>query len=187
MRILAFTGEISESRIELLLQMLQRESGQTGLFVHSPGGTFNFFSRLGPAIARRGITTFAGDVESAAVLLYLLGHHRIAHPRSTFFFHEIRVFPLGLSGGPLTVTDLEGFEAYKNQMSCEGREFYETWLSGMQSAQRWFAHFLREQTDIPAGVFLELMRAEARLDAQEAKYCGLVHKVTERFPWDPNP
>lgn len=186
MRLLTYTGEITEGRVELLLQELRRESGQTGLFVHSPGGTFDFFSRLGPAIARRGITTFAGDVESAAVLLYLLGHRRVAHPQSTFLFHEVRVFPAGLKGGPITVTDLKGFEEYRERMSREGREFYDAWLCEMQNAQRWFASFLRAQTDVNAGTFLELMHADTRLTAHEAMRLGVVHHVTERIPWQPN-
>lgn len=185
MRLFAFMGEISEQRIERLLAELRSESCHTGLFVHSPGGTFDFFSRLGPAIARRGITTFAGNVESAAVLLYLLGHKRIAHPRSTFLFHEVRAFPSGLNGGPVTITNLEAFEDYRKQMSREGRNFYDTWLSGMRDAQRWFARFMREHTDVDAGVFLELMHAETRLSAHEAMRCGIVHKVTDRVPWQP--
>ncbi|MBI4257294.1 ATP-dependent Clp protease proteolytic subunit [Candidatus Uhrbacteria bacterium] len=182
---MSFTGEISEQRIELLLQELRRENGRTGLFVHSPGGTFDFFSRLGPAIARRDVTTFAGDVESAAVLLYLLGHRRIAHPRSTFLFHEVRIFPAGSMGGPITVTDLEGFEEYRSRMSREGREHYEAWLASMRDAQSWFVRFLRAQTNVDTGTFLGLMREEARLSAHEALRYGIVHNVTERFPWQP--
>lgn len=185
MRFLTYTGEITEQRVERLLTELRRDTDKTGLFVSSPGGTFNFFSRMAPAITRRGLTTFAGTVESAAVLLYLLGHRRIAHPASTFLFHEVRVFPHGLAGGPVTVTDAERFEEYRDHMSREGRERYEAWLSAMHDAQRWFAHFLREHTDIHAGVFLELMHENTRLTAEEALRYGIVHKVTERVPWQP--
>lgn len=186
MKLLAFTDTITEERIERLLSELRREAGQTGLFISSPGGTFSFFSRLGPAIARQGITTFAGDVESAAVLLYLLGHRRIAHPASTFLFHEVRIFPHGLRGGPITVSDLEAFEEYCCEMSYEGRAYYEAWLSSMREAQSWFARFLREQTDVDVGMFLQLMRANVILTAREAMRYGIVHTVTERVPWQPN-
>lgn len=174
-RLIVFDRLISKPSIEQLLEELKRANAPQQVLIDSPGGTFEFFSSFAPALSRRGITTLAGDVRSAAVILYLLGHSRRAFETSTFFFHEVRT----LVGpyGEITIADLEEVEEYKERMFLEDRERFEKWLAEMRSAQAWFLHFLREVTGVPTGTYLNLMRGEAVLTARDAIRYGIVHQI----------
>ncbi len=179
---LCFNAEISRSTVERLLVRLRSANSPNRVYVSSPGGTFDFFSVLGPAIQRQGIVTLSGDVRSAAVILFLLGHVRQALPDATFFFHEVRTF-VG-QGGQVTVADLEDAEEHERIMSAEGRDAYQEWRRGMKMAQAWFTHFISAQTGFPASTFLNLMRAEATLSAREAVRYGIVHEIVPaRLVW----
>jgi ATP-dependent protease ClpP protease subunit len=145
--------------------------------VDSPGGRFEFFSVVGPAIERRGITMLAGNVRSAAVILYLLGHRRLAFQDSVFFFHEVRTL---VDGAEITLTDLEEVEEYASRMRADHREHFEEWGHQMRTAQAWFVRFIAEQTRVPPDVFLNLMREEATLNAREAMHLGIVHEIIRR-------
>ncbi len=175
-RILTFTHDVSaESVTELLLQ-LQKPSAPRRVMIASDGGTFGFFSALGPAVQRCGITTLAGDVASSALILYLLGHHRQALPESTFFFHEVRAI-IG-PHGEISVTDMEGYLSLVNELSLlHGSEVLEQYLEKMQSAQRWFVSYLASLTGVPTGTFLNLMREEVTLSAREARQHNIVHQI----------
>ncbi len=179
---LCFDREICKSTVETLLTKLRSANSTNRVYVSSPGGTFDFFSVLGPAIQRQGIVTLSGDVRSAAVVLFLLGHVRQALPDATFFFHEVRTF-VG-QGNQITVADLEHAEEYERMMSAEGQEAYQEWRQSMKMAQAWFARFISTQTGLPASTFLNLMRAEATLSAREAVRYGIVHEIVPaRLVW----
>lgn len=175
MEYLAFEGMIHQYSIEHLLEELRRTNAPRNVYVSSPGGSFEFFSVLGPAIEQRGIVTLSGDVRSAAIILYLLGHRRQALPDATFFFHEVRTLVGGQ--GNITIADLEEVEEYQEYLSHEHREYIDEWMSQMKAAQAWFLHFLREKTGIPTGTFLNLMRNEATLTAKDAVRYGIVHEI----------
>lgn len=174
MKIIPFRSEISVPAIENLVTEL-REDVLPWVYVDSPGGQFEFFSAIGPALQRRGIVTLGGNVASAAVILYLLGHQRYALPSTRFMFHEVRVF-----GGPLgtvTLSGVDAFEEYEKEMSDKGREAYQEWRRQMHTAQDWFADFVSNRVGINSGFFHGLMRKEATIDADEAKFYGLVHEI----------
>ena len=175
MRMIMFNKELRRSSVERLLATLRQANAPRNVFVSSPGGSFDFFSTLGPAIERQGIVTLAGDVRSAAVLLFLLGHVRKVIPESTFFFHEVRalVGPVG----EITISNLEEVEEYENQMSGNERESYQEWRRSMKAAQSWFIHYVSRQSGISIPTFLSLMRSEATLSAREALRYGIAHRL----------
>ncbi len=131
-KIIPFQGKISMSAIENLVADM-REEILPWVYVNSPGGEFEFFSAIGPAIQRRGIVTLSGNVRSAAVILYMLGHKRYALRDSSFLFHKVRVFAGPL--GAVTVSDADNFEQYEHLMSDKGREEYQEWRRSMHTAQ----------------------------------------------------
>jgi len=173
MNILLFDATVTQSTVGALLSDLRRPNAPRHVFVDSPGGTFDFFSTLGPAIERQGIVTCAGDVGSAAVILFMLGHTRKVFPFSTFFFHEVRalVGPMG----QITIAGMEEVAEYEKEMSGESREVYQDWMQQMRSAQRWFLEFMSQKSGVPTATILKLMRAEATLSAREAIHYGIAH------------
>ncbi len=175
MRVFNFDYEIDRTSINRLIRRLRTSEPPTHVLVDSPGGEFDFFSTLGPAIERRGITTLAGDVRSAAIILYLLGYNRQSFPDSTFFFHEVRAHVA--SGGQITLTDIEEFEELEVKMSGEPREKYEEWKRNLQFAQFWFVDFITRKTGVSSSVFLSLMRGEATLSARDAVHYGIAHEI----------
>lgn len=177
MRCLSFQGPISRSSIEGLMIGLQRADAPSSVFVSSGGGQFEFFSILGPAIERMGITTVAGKVQSAAVILFLLGHTRYARPGATFFFHEVRTVVMGQT---VTLCDLERAEEIEQRLAAETRDALQEIRRRNKQAQSWFAHFVAERLHISPGILLNLMRAKATLDVREAMKYGLVHATLEQ-------
>jgi len=174
-----FEEGIDRRKIEDLLKSLRHPNSPRCVYVNSPGGAFEFFSELGPAIERLGITTLSGNVRSAAVILFLLGHRRVADLSSTFFFHEVRT--LVGDGGVITITDLESVREYDRQMSGKKREVYQEWLRRMELAQRWFVQFIQGRTGVPASTFLNLMRSEATISPHEALRYGIVHEIVSAY------
>lgn len=175
MEVIDFKERIGKRTVERLVRTLRVAGAPRKVFVHSPGGEFEMFSVLGPVIERQGITTLAGDVRSAAVVLYLLGHKRLAFPDSTFFFHEVRT--LVHSGEGITITNLEEVEEYSHYMYGRDREEYQDWKRQMRFAQQWFIGFISQKTGMRPDVFLNLMRSNATLDARQAVAYGIAHKV----------
>jgi ATP-dependent protease ClpP protease subunit len=170
-----FYRRISAESVVDLMEQLGKADAPNGVYVSSPGGRFEFFAELAPAIDRRGIVTLSGNVRSAAVILALLGQTRYAFPDSTFFFHEIRTL-IELNGG-VTICDLQEAMEAQERMEAEQREFFEEWLRRMRMAQNWFIGFIAEKTGIRPAVFLDLMRQNATLDAREAVQYGIVHQI----------
>jgi ATP-dependent protease ClpP protease subunit len=175
MRYIAFHSQIDGRSIDHLLDLLDRANAPRTVYVSSRGGEFELFSVVGPRIERHGLVTIAGDVASAAVILYLLGHKRYASPSSSFFFHEVRT--LVGEGGQITLTTLERVREYEREMSGRKREALQHWYNQMQLAQRWFVHFIEERTGVRSQVFLNLMRSEATLSATEAVRYGIAHEI----------
>ncbi|MFA5841644.1 MAG: ATP-dependent Clp protease proteolytic subunit [Candidatus Paceibacterota bacterium] len=179
MNVIPFNGIISGSRIENLLNVLRRDCGRSLVVVNSPGGEFEFFSKLAPALMRTGFVSVGNRVASAAIVLQLLGRERLATPNATFFFHEVRTI-LG-AGGEVTICDLERFldmeREMKENLGRACREEIEMWHQGMAAAQAWMLRFIRQQTGLSAGTFANLMRGEVTLSAREAVQYGIVHRV----------
>lgn len=178
MDIIPFTGEISESRIVSLLEALQSERTHRRVLIDSPGGTFEFFSTLSPALVRTGFTAIASNVQSAAMILQLLGHQRLALPDATFFFHEVRT--VLEERGEVTICDLDEFmDREKEALKRFGQAHAEIaeWRRRMSAAQNWMLSFIYERTGLSAGRFMDLMRAEATLTAREARQYGIVHEI----------
>jgi ATP-dependent protease ClpP protease subunit len=177
LKYIPFQTPIDRLSVEGLMTQLNQANAPRIVFVDSPGGEFEFFSVVGPQIQRRGITTLAGEVASAAVILYLLGHERLALPSSTFFFHEVRT--LVNENGAVTLTDLQSVREFEREMSGQKREVLQHWYNQMALAQRWFIHFIHERTGLSSNVFLNLMRSEATLSASDALRYGIVHRVRQ--------
>lgn len=175
MRLMAFQGDVSRNRVVHVLEQLGNTPAPDGIFVNSKGGEFEFFSVLGPALQKRAIVTLAGNVESAAVMLFLLGHRRYALPDATFFFHEI--YTVSDAGGMVTIADLNGYMEREREMGKKGSETHQEWLRGMRMAQSWFADFVGQRLNLRPAVILDLMRQEATLEARDAVRYGLVHRI----------
>ena len=169
-----FDRFVSRRSVEGLLTELRMPGAPSGVFVDSPGGHFEFFSVLGPAIERKGITMLAGDVRSAAVILFLLGHDRQVVPDSSFFFHEVRTL---VRGEEITIADLEAVEEYTEEMSGRPKEEYQEWVRQMNSAQDWFVEFISRKTGLSRSLFLNLMRSEATLSSGEAIHYGIANRA----------
>ena len=172
-KLIGFDGPIYQSKIAELIRCLQEVPVAQKVMINSPGGTFEFFSVLGPALQRQGFTSIGLDVRSAAITLYLLGHRRYALPEAMFFFHEVRAIT---PHGVISICDLERALEYEKEIS-ESRENVEERLLGLRNAQSWMLSFMRERTGLPTSVFLDLMRNEVVLSAKEAVHFGLVHRV----------
>lgn len=175
MEFIRFEREIRKSTIEQLLAKLRLANAPRTVYISSPGGSFEFFATLGPAIAQQGITTLSGNVYSAAIILFLLGHKRVAFPDATFFFHEVR--SLVGSMGEITIADLEEIHDYEMYMEGQSRELLQAWRNNMKAAQSWFLRFLSDTTRVSTSTFLDLMRNEATLSAREAMRYNIVHEV----------
>jgi ATP-dependent protease ClpP protease subunit len=179
-----FECEISRNSIEALLTTLRKTDAPQpqGVHIHSPGGEFEFFSELAPAIERRGIVTLTEEARSSAVLLALLGHRRQAMPKATFFFHEVRAF-FRVPEAPgqeisMTVSDLDTLFEYEEEViSALKREQIAEWRRRTVSAQDWFVGFMGQKTGLAPGVFRNLMKANATLSAREALRYGIVHEI----------
>jgi ATP-dependent protease ClpP protease subunit len=172
---LCFEEKISEETVDGLLLSLQRPDAPQCVYVSSPGGRFDFFSSRAPSIERRGIITLAGDVYSAAIILFLLGRSRRAFPSATFFFHEVRTL---INGHAVTICDVEMVRRYfEDEVMAEKREVIEEWLRRMRAAQGWFLSFMKEQTGIPTATLLNFMRSKATLSAREALHYGIIHEI----------
>ncbi|MEK7570128.1 MAG: hypothetical protein AAB515_01640 [Patescibacteria group bacterium] len=182
MRFYLFESQINEHKILDLLNALKQANGPQGVYVNSPGGTFEFFSQLGPAIERRGIVTLSGDVRSAAVILALLGNRRYALPDSTFFFHEVRT--IVNESQQVTLYDLDEFLEYEHYMSGKMREGIQEWRRQMLVAQNWFLRYLSERTGVAIGTLLNLMRSEATLTAHDALRYGIIHEILPCIPME---
>lgn len=169
-----YNGPIDRHSIESMLKALQRPETPRTMLIDSNGGTFHFFSTLAPAIARQGITTVSGDVRSAAVLLFLLGHRRYALPDSTFFFHEVRAMT---SFGAITVCNLEDAMEMEEYMEAEHRENLEQWRHQMRAAQGWFTDYVSQKINMSPGTITTLMRNNTTLDARDALRYGIVHEI----------
>ncbi len=170
-----FDREICHSTIEQLLTELRLVNAPRVVYISSPGGTFEHFRTLGPAIARQGITTVSGRVYSAAIILFLLGHRRLAFPDGTFFFHEVRtlVGPMG----EITIADLEEVREYEQYMEAHEREKLQVWRNNMRAAQSWFIQFLSDNTGVSTSTFLDLVRSEATLTAKEALRYNIIEQI----------
>ena len=179
MRLIPFEEEISRERIEWLLHELQSDYGRGLVFIDSPGGAFEFFSQLAPPLARSGFVSVGSRVASAAIVLQLLGRERLATPDATFFFHEVRT--IVEPGGEFSIYDLERAldmeREMKERWSNSEREFVERWHDQQASAQSWMLSFIARQTGLPSGRFVDLMRNEVTLSAQEAQRYGIVHRI----------
>lgn len=177
-----YDRDIDEEGIRSLLGALRRGDSPKAVLVNSDGGSLTCFDELGPAIKNLEITTMAGDVASSAIVLYLLGRRRLATPRSSFYFHEIRAYPIygpGQDVGITLGTFEEAIESVTPDRSAPLRVVTEQWLSEMKSVQTWFVNFISEQTGIPAGVFLRLMRDETVLRPWDALNLGIIHEIVD--------
>lgn len=179
MSVIPFTGEMNAHSVERLIEDLKKANASNIVYIDSPGGSFDFFFRRAPFLQRRGLITIAGDVRSAAVLLYLLGYQRFALPDSTFFFHEVRALVGSAIYGiqEVKICNLEEVLEYQEYMHGSQREFYEEWLIQMRKAQEYFLNYLSRATGCSVSFFLRLMREEVTLSAQDAMRYGIVHRI----------
>ncbi len=175
---IAFSGQTSRKSVEDLLEGLQRTSGKRMVTIDSPGGSFEFFSVLGPALKRTGYISVGTSVRSAAIFLQLLGRQRLALPGSTFFFHDVRAV-IG-KHGEVTVFELDEFLQREKDMKKKHSaqtEVMQEWIRRMQVAQRWMLSFVQQETGLSPGVFADLMKSEVTLTAKEAVRYGVVHRI----------
>jgi hypothetical protein len=89
--IIHFDREMDEDTIGDLFDQM-RGMHHPKVQIASNGGKFEFFGTIGPGFSRLGYTAIGERVASAANVLFLLGHKRLALKDSTFFFHEVRAF-----------------------------------------------------------------------------------------------
>ncbi len=179
MYMINFDGEVTGPRVELLLEVLNHNYGTSCVLINSPGGTFEFFSRIAPPLARSGFVSVGLRVASAAVILQLLGRERLALPESTFFFHQVQTI-LG-QRNEVTVCDLEYAEEIERELSRRWQlpqgDFIKRWHDQLLRGQAWMLRFISEQTGLPQALFVKLMRDNVTLSAREAVQYGIVHRV----------
>ncbi len=156
----------------------------------SPGGTFAFFSRMAPAIERTGFTSIGCDVRSAAIILHLLGARRYATRDAVFFFHEVRAISHD-TGDEIMICDLElALDMARDRHShVRGarRESVEEALLRLKNDQWWMMKFAAERTGVHGSTFLNLMRSEATLNANDALRYGLIHRIVSEDELRGNP
>lgn len=174
-----FTGDIHPAKVENLIDQLHQANAgpHQQVWIRSNGGQFEFFSILGPTLNRFGFTSVGCDVRSAAIILHLLGHRRIALPSANFFFHEVRTLVKGV--GVITLCTMEEILDQEARLWKDGTrcEVVQEWYRQMRNAQSWFLSFVGQQTGMSSPIFLNLMRDNAVLNAREAVRYGLVHKI----------
>ena len=175
MRLIHFATDVTESTVEDLVTALRSPNAPRTVLIDSKGGHFMFFSTLGPAILRRGITTVSGDVRSSAISLYLHGQRRLAYPDAQFRFHEVHFDVPGW--GLATLTDIEREEEDFLRLQGKAREEAEEFVHGLRVAQSWLMNFMSERTGARPHVFEDLMRRNAMVNAREAVRLGLVHEI----------
>ncbi len=174
-RVIRFHGPINHTAVRTVLRRVREPDAPRIVHVNSDGGTFDFFSVLGPAVARQGLTMMSGYVASAAVILYMLGHRRLATADAQFFFHEVRALGNGVDG--VMICDIDQALYEEERIEADQREFLEEWRRQMRAAQAWFVEFLARRLDMPPSTILQLMRSEATLDARDALRYGIVHQI----------
>jgi hypothetical protein len=81
------------------------------------------------------------------VILYMLGHRRLATADAKFFFHEVRALGNGVDG--VMICDLEEALYEEERIEADQREFLEEWRRQMRAAQAWFVEFLARRLDVP--------------------------------------
>ena len=169
-----FQTDLSVHSVTGLLHSLQQPGAGKEVHINSTGGTFDYFDVLGPAIERQGITTVAGNVGSAANVLYLLGHERLARPDATFFFHEVQAV---VGSNQISLTTAEEFRDHSVLVMKKDPDGFDSWIDEMRAAQNWFLEFMNAKTGVAKGTFLNLMREEATLSAHDAREYGIVHDI----------
>jgi len=172
--IICFDTAISQDSVEHLLTYLRSANSSDTILIDSPGGTFDFFSVLGPAISRLGVTTVANRVYSAASILFALGRERIVHPESEILFHEVRV--MTLDGRHITVGNADDLEALHNDMRKRPTEEFEEWRRQMHNAQDWFIRFMARHTKCSAHRIRYFIEHDAVLTGEEAYRYGIATK-----------
>lgn len=172
---ISFFREISLGTITELLGELRKDGLGRRVLIKSPGGTFEFFSIFAPAFIRQGFTSVGYEVSSAAIILFLLGNKRFVLPESTFFFHEVRAI---IGAKAITICNVDEAIDWAREMSrALSREPLEEFQRQMNNAQNWMLSFISQRTNTEPSIFLDLMRQEVTLSAQEAVYYGLASRI----------
>ncbi len=168
-----FSGDITPDRVKDLLNNLRGHPVGRRVWISSAGGAFECFSIYGPPIQRIGFISIGAKVESAANILYLLGHNRLALSDSHFFFHEVRAV---IRNRSITLTTVEDALDYEREISRR-HEGVEELLRQMRNAQDWYISFICQRAKITKAALTSLMRAEATLSAREAVRYGIAHRI----------
>lgn len=163
--VITFFGDIAEPTIGLLIDMTQKAKlsktsaiylkiSSTGGLLHAGFAAYQYLRSLNVPI----ITYNFGNVESAAMLLYLAGDMRYAAPHSTFLLHDFNwTFP----GGPVRAGAL--------------REH----LQSLDFDSERYAAIFEERTQKGFDVKSCLRGASARLDTPAAIDAGIVTAATD--------
>lgn len=177
--IIHFREDISTCSIDNLLIQLHKACNPK-IHIVSNGGGFEFFSTVGPRLSQVGYTAIGEKVNSAAIILFLLGNKRLAHPEGTFFFHEVRAY-IDPVTRYMSLCELNEFrdriEENNNKLKGKTREFFEEWSRELRNAQSWFLRYIQQQSRIDASTILNLMRNEVTLSAKEAVCYGFAQRI----------
>lgn len=176
---LGFGEFVCQQSIQELIMRVRYTPTSRIVLIDSPGGEFEFFNTLAPALLRESITTLAGEATSAATILYLLGENRLAFPDATFHFTKIRA--IADHDDVITILDQDFANDMAEMLEEEDPEGYAEELRNMQAAESWYLKFLSEHTGIDVQVFLNLMKDEVTLNAVDAMRYGFVHRIV---PYD---
>jgi len=170
-------GEITNDGIFNFMSLLRSGANcPTNIVLESPGGESGAFMYFIEQIKKRTFNTFAGEVGSLAVFLFLLGKKRYAFEGSTFLFHNSRwgigensIYELELK---LEMLKFEGFD--------ENSDRYK-YLSGLlgqaKQLRDLLIRFIVSSTKLSYSTVWKLMRDEITLTAYEAQSCGIAHEI----------
>ena len=156
---LIWSGAIEESYLMGMLDEIKRGIDvQATLWITSGGGDINLawcFYGFIRCISPELMTVAVGNVESAAVTVFLAGNKRYALPTASFLLHDVQ-----------SVSDENGYGATTDARICEDE-------------QRRYIDLLTSELTIPREEVVAISSATTLLSAQEAKEIGLVHEILE--------
>lgn len=182
MKFLEFTGVVTEDSLTTLLLQLQKTPERKAVVIDSPGGEFTPLAGLRDTLAQADYTAVAyNQVDSAAIMLYVLGKQRLALPDATFKFHlggvgfiENRAISVEQFEAQLAI-DRELARLHGQKLLRTGEELF----AADWARQDWTLSLLATRTGRDRTTFLNMRNRAALLSARQALQYGLVERIVE--------
>lgn len=172
-----FEGYVDQYSISVFLGEIQQPSRQGRALISSEGGQLNPVMEHAFSIGNHQLTTIGDVVASAAVVLYALGSHRLAHPDTTFGFHPLKSKGSLVDNQSLTIPELRA-KAWMAEYLHHPLAFaYWSAARDSQNSLTAALDLLVSATQTDRAVFINLMDQHVTLSAEEALRLNLVHQI----------